>query len=235
MPNRPHVVCLMSASLDGGLHASRYTTSPDGNVKDWSGLYEARHGELGGDAWLVGRTTMAEMAKGEPKAPREVGAVARPVHVAEGAAKPFAIAVDTHGALHFRDGAVDGDRALVLLGGSVSDAHLAALAADGVSYVVAEGEAIDLAAALAVLRRDFGVERLLLEGGAAIVGSFLAAGLVDELELILAPALDGREDAERFVAFGTEGLQGKVRLSLTDCARLDHGAVLLRYDVAAGA
>jgi len=40
---------------------------------------------------------------------------------------------------------------------------------------------IDFAGALTTLRRELGIETLLLEGGAGINGSFLAAGLVDEL------------------------------------------------------
>jgi hypothetical protein len=71
VPDHPGVICLLSSSIDGGLHPSRFAASPDGTTKDWSGLYEALHDQLNGDAWLVGRTTMAEMVKGEPHSPRD--------------------------------------------------------------------------------------------------------------------------------------------------------------------
>ena len=90
----------------------------------------------------------------------------------------------------------------------------------------------DLAGALTTLRRELGIETLLLEGGAGINGSFLAAGLVDELSLVIAPGLDGGADAERIVAAG-DGLKGKVTLSLLGCEQLAAGAVNLRYRVAA--
>ena len=231
MTDRPTVICLMQSSLDGGLHPSKFTASPDGGPKEWSGLYEALHDELGGDAWLVGRTTMAEMAKGEAHPPATPGEVDRPHHFADRDGKPYAIAVDTRGELHFRGDDVGGDHAVVLLGNGVSDEHLAELAGDGVSYTVAEGEHVDLAAALAILRRELGIERLMLEGGAQVVGSFLAAGLVDELHVIVAPALDARENMEGFVVHGAHGLAGKVRLSLLECKPLDHGAVHLSYKV----
>jgi hypothetical protein len=89
MPDRPRILCLMSSSVDGGLHASRYTASPDGTPKEWSAIYEALHDELGGDAWLVGRKTMAEMAKGEPHPPAEVGDVDRRQHFARRDATPM--------------------------------------------------------------------------------------------------------------------------------------------------
>ncbi len=233
MPDRPRILCLMSSSIDGGLHASRYTSSPDGTPKEWSAIYEALHEELGGNAWLVGRTTMAEMAKGEPHPPAEVGDVDPRQHFARRDAARYAIAVDTKGQLHFRGSDVGGDHAVVLLGNRVTDEHLAELAGDGVSYLVSQGEQVDLKASLETLRAELGIETLLLEGGAAINGGFLAEGLVDELHVVIMPALDARKDMEAIVSHGAEGLKGRARLSLADCRRLDHGAVHLKYDVSA--
>ncbi|MBB4153628.1 riboflavin biosynthesis pyrimidine reductase [Sphingomonas jinjuensis] len=233
MTDRPTVICLMQSSLDGGLHPSKFTASPDGGPKEWSSLYEALHDELNGDAWLVGRTTMAEMAKGTAHPPATPVTVERPHHFANRDAKPYAIAVDTRGELHFGGDNVGGDHAVVLLGNGVRDEHLAELAGDGVSYIVADAKHLDLADALVTLRRELGIERLMLEGGAQIVGSFLAAGLVDELHVIVAPALDAREDMEGFVVHRSDGLAGKVRLSFAACKPLDHGAVLLSYEVLA--
>jgi len=233
MPDRPRVLCLMSSSIDGGLHASRYTASPDGTPEEWSAIYETLHDELGGNAWLLGRTTMAEMSKGEPHSPVEVGEVDRRQHFARRDAAHYAIAVDTKGQLHFRGSDIGGDHAIVLLGNRVSNEHLAELARDGISYLISKGEQVDLRASLETLRAEFGVETLLLEGGAAINGSFLAEGLVDELHVVVMPALDSRKDMEAIVSHGTEGLQGRVRLSLASCRRLDHGAVHLTYTVSA--
>ncbi|RIY02681.1 RibD family protein [Aureimonas flava] len=235
MAPRPHVVCHITSSIDGRLHPSRYTASPDGTVKDWSGAYEAIHERLEGDAWLVGRTTMAEMAKGEAHPPARFDPPARPMHRAPGGdRRPLAIAPDTHGRLHFRGPEVGGDPVLVLLGSSVSDAHLAELAADGVSYLVSDGPEVDLGRALAVLADEFGVRRLLVEGGAAINGSFLAAGLVDELSVIVAPALDGGTETDSIVAFGRDGLRGRLQLSLQSAEAIEGGALHLRYRVLPG-
>lgn len=123
---------------------------------------------------------------------------------------------------------------MVLLGRDVSDSHLAELAADGVSYIVSETAEIDLAAMLDVLGRELSIRRLLLEGGAGINGSFFAAGLVDELSLLVAPALDARAGNQGFVEFGESGLAGKMQLSLTSCETLAHGLIHLRYAVSPG-
>ncbi|TGP87533.1 MULTISPECIES: RibD family protein [unclassified Mesorhizobium] len=231
---KPHIICHMLASLDGGLHPSRYTESPDGSRAEWSGLYEQIHNDLEGDAWIVGRVTMAEMSKAGAHPPAHAGKVERPHHFARRDAGSYAVALDASGKLHFAKPDIGGDHVVVLLGREVEDTHLAELAADGVSYVVSQTPDIDLAAMLDVLGRELGISRLLLEGGAGINGSFFAAGLVDELSLLIAPALDARAANQGVVEFGEAGLAGKMRLSLKSCQTLAHGLVQLRYAVSPG-
>jgi len=81
---------------------------------------------------------MAEMSKVEAHAPVAPYSVQRPVHVANRNAKSYAIALDPSGKLHFASGELSGDHVVVLLGQGASDAHLAELMADGVSYIVSE-------------------------------------------------------------------------------------------------
>ena len=228
---KPHITCIMVTSIDGRLHPSRWTKSPDGERSDWTEAFEKIHDTLNGDAWIVGRVTMAEMSKAQAHAPDDFGSVERPAHFANRDAKTYAIALDPSGKLHFNKPDVGGDHVVVLLGNGVSDSHLAELAGDGVSYIVSNGAEIDLAAMLEALNSELGISHLLLEGGAGINGSFLAAGLVDEISLLIAPAVDGNPAVQSFVDAGSEGLTGKVQLSLTSCETLDHGIVHLRYAV----
>jgi len=230
---KPHVTILMVTSIDGRLHPSRFTSSPDGGRREWSTQYEKVHAELGGDAWLVGRVTMAEMSKAAAHPPSEHAPVRRPIHVAKGNAATFAVALDTSGKVHFARSDVGGDHVIVLLGRDVPDSHLAELAGDGVSYIVAEDTKIDLAAALDTLAREFGIKHVILEGGAVTNGSFLAAGLVDDMRILVAPALDAGENVEGIVSYG-DGLAGKVQLQLKSARTLDHGVVDLSYSVLPG-
>jgi riboflavin biosynthesis pyrimidine reductase len=229
---KPYIICHMITSLDGGLHPSRFTASPDGSRSGWSETYEKFHNQLDGQAWLVGRVTMAEISKGGSSIETtDTANVVRPVHRAREDATRYAVALDTHGKLLFDKGDLDGDHVIVPLGKHVSDVHLARLTASGVSYIVSEGDELDLAAMMATLRRAFEVVRLLLEGGAIINGALFAAGLVDELSLLVAPALDARKAADRFVEFGEVGLAGKCSLSLISCEAAEHGLLHLRYKV----
>lgn len=228
---KPHVICHMIAPLDGSLHPSRCTTSPDGSRAEWSDIYEEVHRTFEADAWLIGRVTMAEMSKAGPHAPLQHSAVTRPLHFAPHSPGRYAIALDPSGKLHFAKPEISGDHVVVLLGQDVPDGHLAELAADGVSYIVGEAATIDLGATLDVLGRELGIRRLLLEGGATINGAFFAAGLVDELSLLVAPIVEGRVGVQSFVEFGEIGLAGKAQLSLQSCDTLAAGLVHLRYAV----
>jgi len=229
---KPHVICHMMVSLDGRIHPSRWTESPDGDRQAWTAVYEDVHGQLGGDAWLVGRVTMAEMSKGTPHPPASHGEVTRPHHFARRDAGTYAIAFDRSGKLHFNKPDIGGDHVVVLLGPGVPDAHLAELANDGVSYIVAADDEMDPKALFELLGRELGIERLLVEGGGNVNGSLLAAGVVDELSLLIAPAIDGAVGITGvFEVAGATGLKGNARLHLKSSATLTHGVVHLRYAV----
>lgn len=228
---KPYVICHMLSSVDGRLAPSRWSKSPDGARSDWSGLYAALHEQLECQAWIVGRVTMAEMTGAGPHVPAQGGIAERPSRFANRGAATFAIALDPEGKLHFDRAEIDGDHIVVLLGRDVPDTHLSELAGDGVSYIVSEGAAIDPAAMLDSLGRELGIRRLALEGGGGINGTFFAAGLVDELSLLVAPAVDGRSDTRAIIEAGDAGLAADVRLSLIACERLEHGVAHLRYSV----
>jgi len=229
---KPHVICHMLISLDGRIHPSRWTQSPDGDRSVWSSAYEKVHETLAGDAWLVGRVTMAEMSRADAHPPQGPFTVARPHHFARRDADTYAIAFDRSGKLHFSKPDVGGDHVVVLLGPGVPDSHLAELTNDGVSYVVAADEAMDAKLLLELLGKELGIERLLVEGGGNVNGSLMAAGVVDELSVLLAPALDGAPGIAGIIDVpDAQGLAGKARLRLTSNETLDHGLVHLRYAV----
>jgi riboflavin biosynthesis pyrimidine reductase len=227
---KPHVSILMVTSIDGRLHPSRFTASPDGTRRDWSGQYEKVHASLKANAWLVGRVTMAEMSRIGPHAPSGPWKVERPIHVAKTDVATFAVALDPSGKLHFQSGKLSGDHVIVLVGRDIPDSHLAELAADGVSYIVSAGTEFDMPSLLDVLAREFGITHLLVEGGAKTNGAFLAAQVVDELRVLIAPALDGAEQVQGIVDY-RNGLAGVVRLQFKSADVLDHGVVQLEYAV----
>src|SRR6202163_1902338 len=187
---KPHVICLMACSVDGRTLHSRWR--PKGVAGE---LFERVHDELAGDAWLVGRVTGQEFAKGKPYPASTEGSFPREPWFANRDAKAYGVVLDAHGKIAWGRSEIGGDPIVVVLTETVSDAHLAGLRGEGGSYFFAGKSELDLALILDILNSELGVKRLLLEGGGGSNGAFLRAGLVDELNLILCPAVDRAKGA----------------------------------------
>jgi riboflavin biosynthesis pyrimidine reductase len=217
----------MAASVDGRTLHSRWR--PEGAAGD---LFERVHEELAGDAWLIGRVTGLEFAKGKsyPASSRET--FPREPWFARRDAKAYGVVLDAHGKISWGRSDIGGDPIVVVLSEKVSDAHLAGLSSEGVSYLFAGKSQLDLALTLDILNRELGVKRLLLEGGGGTNGAFLRAGLIDELSLILCPAVDGAKGAPS-VFDSTEAEAGQraplKAMTLESSRSLEGGAILLHY------
>src|SRR5262249_55347579 len=137
------------------------------------------------------RITMAEFGTGGPTPATAAQTYPRRSWKAPGAEQgPYAIALDQGARLHLNTGRAGGDPIILVLTEAAPHDHFAELRRDGISYILAGRDEIDLARALEILADEFGIRRLLLEGG-GINGSFLAAGLIDEISLLLLPVADG--------------------------------------------
>jgi riboflavin biosynthesis pyrimidine reductase len=217
----------MASSVDGRTLTSRWR--PKGAAGD---LFERVHDELGGDAWLIGRTTGSEFAKGELYPTTTSNTFPREPWFAQRDAKAYGVVLDARGKIGWGRADIGGDPIVVVLTEEVSDAHLAGLRGEGVSYIFAGRAQVDLGLTLEILNRELGVKRLLLEGGGATNSAFLRAGLVDEFNLVLCPVIDGAKGAP--AVFDSTDAEADQRapvtaMTLESSRALGNGAILLRY------
>ncbi|MGY3031704.1 riboflavin biosynthesis pyrimidine reductase [Bradyrhizobium sp. USDA 4354] len=223
---KPYVICLMHSSLDGRTHPSRWR--PKGAGTDW---FEKIHDELGGDAWVIGRVTGSEFAKGKSY-PATDATFPRENWFARRDAKTYGVVLDAQGKIGWGRAEIGGDPIVVVLTENVPDSHLAGLRGEGVSYIFAGKSEIDLVLTLDTLSHELGVKRLLVEGGGVANGAFLRAGLIDEFDLILSPAIDGAKGAP-FVFDSTEADSDRrapiTAMTLESTRQLGSGVLLLRY------
>jgi len=96
-----------------------------------------------------------------------------------------------------------------------------------VATVVDAGEPVDLSLAMADLAAR-GITKLMVEGGSTMHTQFLAAGLADELQLVVAPFFVGDSQAPRFVNDGRFPWTSHHRARLAEVTQIDD-VVLLRY------
>ena len=184
---RPYIICHMIASVDGRIDCDMTEQIEGGNE-----YYEALEA-LDCPSMLMGRVTMQmNYALPEPFVPvcdSPIGTEA--FHVARKAAA-YCVGIDTHGSLQWGENAFDGQALLVVTDERCPKSYHDRLTEQGISWIATGKDGIDLPRAMALLRAEFGVERLAVTGGGHINGAFLAAGLLDEISFMVAPGIDGR-------------------------------------------
>lgn len=223
---RPYIIAHMLSSLDGRIDSAAWIGKSNIDRDAFVDDYEDTHRKLAGDAWIVGRTTMEEFADGQIVIANSTRQISRETF--KGASSgPYALALDPSGKLHWSSNTANGDHVIEILTEQVPDSYLEELQSVGVSYIFAGTTSIDLERAVTKLREEFGIERLLLEGGGRINGSFLAAGLVDEFSLLLAPVLDATTDTP--ASFDRPGINIPKRFVFQSVERRDNDLLWLRY------
>ena len=225
---KPYVVCHMVASIDGRILHSRWRPA----TREGGDLFERLHARIAGEAWLVGRVTGQEFAKAKAYETCADRTWPREAWLARRDAQAYGVVLDAHGKIAWGRSDIGGDPIVVALTEQVSDAHLAGLRRDGVSYFFAGSTELSLPRVLEFLHRELGVKRLLVEGGGHANGEFLRAGLIDEISLALCPAVDGARGAPSVFdsADDEAGAPAPVsQMSLESCEVLEGGAVWLRY------
>ena len=225
---KPYAICHMVCSVDGRTLHSRWRPKS----YDVGDLFERLHDKLGGDAWIVGRTTGQEFAKADDYQLHTDQTITRENWFVRRDAGVYGIVLDADGKIAWGRSDIDGDPIVVVLTEKVSDAHLAGLRSDGVSYIFAGKTEVNLDAALETLNAELGVERLLVEGGGTANGAFLRAGLLDELSMAICPAIDGASGAPSL--FHSADADADAPASLTSMKLesseiLPGGEVWLRY------
>jgi riboflavin biosynthesis pyrimidine reductase len=227
---KPHIICHMASSIDGRILPERWTPSGAHSHE----MYEELHGRLGGGSWLVGRVTGQEFAKRKAYPDHDEAKYPREAWLPLPNAEAYGIVLDAHGKIAWGRSDVGGDPIIVVLTAAVSDAHLAGLREDGVGYVFAGETELDPHEVVAILATKLGIDRLLLEGGGHLNGGFLRGGLVDEISLMLVPAIDGASGAP--AVFDSADALEPTRLPIDTLALMSHevmdgGIVWLRYRV----
>jgi 2,5-diamino-6-(ribosylamino)-4(3H)-pyrimidinone 5'-phosphate reductase len=226
--SRPRVICHMVVSVDGRIAASDWPLGAAARTH-----YEQVHERYNADGWICGRVTMEPFAKRlrrDAEVNREHLGEPRGDFVAPGEHASYAIAIDSSGRLAWESNDIDGDHVVAVLSERVSNEYLAFLRERGVSYVLAGAREVDLRLALEKITTLFVVKTLMLEGGGRINGGFLAAGLIDELSLLIAPVADGRVGTPGlFDVDATDVAPG--RLALDGVEQLGDDVLWLRYRV----
>ena len=228
---RPYVLVNMAVTADGKIDTVERSGARISGPADRARVARLR---ASADAVMVGgRTLLREdprltvresalqrerIASGRPAQPAKLAIVSRIGAPGEADALP----VESR---FLHDG---GGRVLLCTTTRTSRAAIDWLREQGAEIIVHGRDRVDLAETLAELPIA-GIGRLMVEGGSTLVASLLEAGLVDEMQLAVAPLIFGGETAPTPVGGPGWAAGDAIHLSLAELSRSDDGDVVLRY------
>lgn len=192
--------------------------------------------EYQADAWLYGTVTAKEFTRGKKPELDPSATVADGDYVAESHAPLYFVSVDTEGEIGWKSGTFRTEgrpdaHVIEILTGRVSQVYRAYLQSQGVSYIIAGEDSLDMGLAVKKLYRLFGIGMLMVCGGGTINWSFLQWGLVDELSLLIAPAADGEDNVALFEKSRYLAENTPVEFRLENVEKLRGDTVRLVYTV----
>lgn len=238
MSERPYIFCHMETSVDGKI-MGRYMET-DASLGAGEAFYRIAFGKerfYKHQGWLSGRVTTDDNFTNYAKPDIVPGSPAVPPgdHVAR-KADMYYISIDPSGKLGWKDhvlhyGDISADVIEVLTEAASND-YKAFLRRLGISYIIAGKDSYDYDLMLRKLKEKFGIEMMMLGGGAVLNWSFIQKGYCDEVSVVIAPAADGATDTQTLF-MEKEGLSDDtpVTFQLIDVERAEGDSVWLRYKV----
>lgn len=209
--NRPYIICHMTTSIDGKVTGDFLFR--DECTEAIEEYYEINR-NLKCNGFICGRVTMEEsFTQGYyPDLSRYKGVKPDPSRMdfildEEYLSGFYAVAFDTNGKLGWKsnkiidpdgDPGYDGAQIIEVLSENIDERYLGYLESMEIPYVFAGENVINVELALFKLKNLFGIDKLLLEGGSIINGSFQRADAVDELSLVIAPVVADNDSKPLF-------------------------------------
>lgn len=220
---KPYIICHMMESVDGRIDCAMTEQIEPSNV-----YYDALD-QLHCPTTLEGRVSMQKhFAEPEPFVATDKASPGKPSFHKAVKADGYSIAIDTMGKLRWPSNTHYGTPFLVITSEACAKEYLDTLTEQGISWIAVGANGIDLAKAVDMLNTEFGVERMAVVGGGHINGGFLAAGLLDEVSVMIGPGIDGRKGMASVFDGIDDANRPATLLKLNDVQRMGD-TVWLRY------
>lgn len=229
---RPYVICHILSSLDGKINGPFMGTRSAAGL---AGTYASLRSGMNADAWLYGTSATKEFTDHVRPVLEDGSSVPDGDFVADDQAELYYVSVDTEGEIGWESGTFANRgrtpaHVIEVLTDSISASYKAYLRKRGVSYILAGRDSLDCRLAAEKLYRLFHIKKLLICGGGVVNWSFLQAGVIDELSLLLAPVTDGsRGSASLFTQLSSLNEGSPVEFTLKTVEKAGDNGVYLNY------
>lgn len=223
--NKPYIICHMMTAVDGRIDCTMTEQLP--GVEEYYNTLESFNTPTRVSGRVTAELEMALPGRFSSKTNMPLGK--ETFHKAA-TVDGYEVVVDTHGTLLWDDQR-DAERPiLVLTSENVNQEYLEYLTRKHISWIACGKEHIDLERACEILIDDFAVKRMVVVGGGHINAGFLAAGLLDEVSILIGAGIDGRGGMSA-VFDGLPMDRPLTQLELEHVQSFESGAVWIRYKV----
>ena len=207
-PIRPYIICHMLTSIDGKVTGKFLE---DKKIEHLIDEYYKIHSDFNANGFACGKTTFLEgfikdnnldLSKFKDE---KINKNEDFIYEKISECKFFGVCFDRKGSLNWRKNVLEDElpqynnsHIIQVMTENVNEEYLAYLRSIGLSYIICGKDDIDLDLCLEKLRLKFGIKVLLLEGGSLINGTFMKAGVIDEISLVQVPMNGEKDDKPLF-------------------------------------
>ena len=207
-PIRPYIICHMLTSIDGKVTGKFLE---DKKIEHLIDEYYKIHSDFNANGFACGKNTFLEgfikdnnldLSKFKDE---KINKNEDFIYEKISECKFFAVCFDRKGSLNWKKNVLEDElpqynnsHIIQVMTENVKEEYLAYLRSIGLSYIICGKDDIDLDLCLEKLRLKFGIKVLLLEGGSLINGTFMKAGVIDEISLVQVPMNGEKDDKPLF-------------------------------------
>ena len=193
--NRPEVICHMVSTIDGKIAGQSFTAE---GLEPYLEFYGNTKQKFEAQATAYGASTAKEIfvGKGEKTFKGSSSITDESDYICGEEAPYFVIAIDPLGEIPWKSGKPEGSpgleeaRIIVITSSHASKEYLDLLRDKGIAYLISRGTEFRLAEPMEKLKSIFGIERISLQGGGLVNGTFANEKLIDKLSLVVIPFAD---------------------------------------------
>lgn len=182
MKEKPYIICHMMMSIDGRIDCAMTSKIEGGDI-----YYETLN-NLKVDASLSGRVTAELEISGGKYFVKDNTPINKEEIYFDHKVNQYDVIIDSKGSLKWNDE----DNLIIIMCEQASIEYLNYLKNKHINYIVTGKDKIDLNRASEILFNTFNIKRMAIVGGGHINGGFLDKNLIDEISIVIGPAIDGR-------------------------------------------
>ena len=155
-------------------------------------------------------------------------------HIADKSAENYIISLDPKGILRWSGAYLEKknrpkSHIIEVLTDGAADGYIGYLRGLGVSYIFAGKDTVDCGLLLKKLKAQLGLERVMLAGGGVTNQSFAAAGMIDELSIVIAPTADGDSGSASLFETGGFSAPSPKAYKLKAVEQIEKDTLWIRY------